>query len=46
LATRYVKVVIELDPELPRHLTRWFGQPLDALVRAGGAVLRPLRENP
>jgi hypothetical protein len=45
LATRYVKVVIELDPALPHDIVRWAGQPLDALVRAGAAVLRPLRQN-
>ncbi|MEU6421158.1 hypothetical protein ACWDSD_28795 [Streptomyces spiralis] len=45
LATRYVKVVVELDPALPRDLAQWIGQPLNALVRAGAAVLRPLRQN-
>ncbi|MFF0791590.1 hypothetical protein [Streptomyces spiralis] len=45
LATRYVKVVVELDPALPRDLGQWIGQPLNALVRAGAAVLRPLRQN-
>ncbi|MGW0082767.1 hypothetical protein [Streptomyces sp. NPDC003393] len=45
LTTRYVKVVIELDPALPRDLGRWVGQPLDALMRAGAAVLRPLRQS-
>jgi hypothetical protein len=45
LTTRYVKVVIELDPALSRGLGRWVGQPLDALMRAGAAVLRPLRQS-
>lgn len=45
LDTRYVKVVVELDPALSHHLTRWVEQPLYALVRAGEAVLRPLRQS-
>ncbi|WP_265560258.1 hypothetical protein [Streptomyces hygroscopicus] len=43
LHTRYVRVTIELDPALPRDLTRWVGPPVSALLRAGAAVLRPLR---
>jgi len=46
LRTRYVRVTIELDPALPRDLTRWVGPPVSALVRAGAAVLRPLRSTP
>lgn len=45
LATRYVKVVIELDPALSHDLTQWVAQPLYALVRAGAAALRPLRQD-
>jgi hypothetical protein len=46
LHTRYIRVTIELDPALPRDLTRWAGPPLSALLRAGAAVLRPLRSTP
>ncbi|MFF4350327.1 hypothetical protein [Streptomyces sp. NPDC001530] len=46
LRTRYVRVTIELDPDLPRDLTRWVGPPVSALLRAGAAVLRPLRSTP
>jgi hypothetical protein len=45
LDTRYVKVVIELDLGFARDLTDWAGPPLSALVRAGEAVLRPLRQD-
>ncbi|MFI9243848.1 hypothetical protein ACIGXF_14875 [Streptomyces sp. NPDC053086] len=44
LDTRYVKVVIEVDPAVPREITRWVGQPVSALLRVGAAVLRPLRQ--
>ncbi|MCX5181703.1 hypothetical protein [Streptomyces sp. NBC_00268] len=46
LHTRYVRVTIELDPALPRELTRWVGSPVSAILRAGAAVLRPLRSTP
>ncbi|WP_405876586.1 hypothetical protein OG762_46415 [Streptomyces sp. NBC_01136] len=46
LHTRYVRVTIELDPALPRELTRWVGPPVSALMRVGAAVLRPLRGTP
>ncbi|MFF3446331.1 hypothetical protein ACFYXJ_04215 [Streptomyces sp. NPDC002667] len=42
LHTRYVRVTIELDPELPRELTRWVGPSVSVLLRAGATVLRPL----
>jgi hypothetical protein len=42
LDTRYVKVVIEVDPTLQREITRWVGLPVAALMWAGAAVLRPL----
>ncbi|MEU4034755.1 hypothetical protein [Streptomyces collinus] len=45
LDTRYVKVTIELDAAPARDLGRWAGQQLSALVRAGEAVLRPLRQD-
>ncbi|MEV5797986.1 hypothetical protein [Streptomyces collinus] len=44
LDTRYVKVTIELDAAPARDLGRWAGEQLSALVRAGEAVLRPLRQ--
>ncbi|WP_330342067.1 hypothetical protein [Streptomyces sp. NBC_00557] len=44
LDTRYVKVLIELDLGFARDLTDWAGPPLSALLRAGEAVLRPLRQ--
>ncbi|MFF3514521.1 hypothetical protein [Streptomyces sp. NPDC002573] len=43
LYTRYVRVTIELDTDLPRDLMRWVGSPVCALGRAGAAALRPLR---
>ncbi|MER6473556.1 hypothetical protein [Streptomyces collinus] len=43
LDTRYVKVTVELDAAPVRDLGRWAGEQLSALVRAGEAVLRPLR---
>jgi hypothetical protein len=46
LHTRYVRVTIELDPALPRELTRWVEPPVSAILRAGAAVLRPLRSTP
>ncbi|GAA3117835.1 hypothetical protein GCM10010521_01900 [Streptomyces rameus] len=39
--TRYVKVVIEVDPALPREVTRWVGRPVAALLWASAALLRP-----
>ncbi|GGN79362.1 hypothetical protein GCM10011579_063730 [Streptomyces albiflavescens] len=43
LHTRYLRVTIELDPALPRDLTRWVGPHVSALLRASAAVLRPQR---
>ncbi|MET8677127.1 hypothetical protein ABZW18_05880 [Streptomyces sp. NPDC004647] len=42
LHSRYVRVTIELDPDLERDLTRWVGPPVSALVLAGATVLRTL----
>ncbi|MFG2451863.1 hypothetical protein [Streptomyces sp. M41(2017)] len=42
LDLRYVRVTIELDPAVPREVTRWVGPPVSALMRVGAAVLRPL----
>ncbi|MEU3826980.1 hypothetical protein [Streptomyces sp. SID161] len=41
LDTRYLRVVIEVDPGLPREITRWVGRPVAVLLRAGAAVMRP-----
>ncbi|MFE2432042.1 hypothetical protein ACFXJ5_35630 [Streptomyces sp. NPDC059373] len=46
LHTRYIRVTIELDPALPHDLTRWVQPPVSALMRAGAAVLRPLKGQP
>ncbi|MFE7778180.1 hypothetical protein ACFU5O_30645 [Streptomyces sp. NPDC057445] len=40
LDSRYVRVTIEVDPDLQRSLTRWVGPPLSVLVLAGTTVLR------
>lgn len=45
LDTRFVKVTVELDAAPARDLGRWAGRQLSALVRAGEAVLRPLRQD-
>ncbi|MGW1986498.1 hypothetical protein ACWCPJ_29220 [Streptomyces collinus] len=45
LDTRFVKVTVELDTAPARDLGRWAGRQLSALVRAGEAVLRPLRHD-
>ncbi|GAA3883345.1 hypothetical protein ACWDR2_27035 [Streptomyces sp. NPDC003631] len=46
LHTRYVRVTIELDTSLPRDVMRWVEGPVSAIVRAGAAVLQPLRSTP
>ncbi|MCQ4079077.1 hypothetical protein NGB36_00170 [Streptomyces sp. RB6PN25] len=40
LDSRYVRVTIEVDPDLRRDLTRWAGTPVSALVLTGTALLR------
>ena len=40
LHTRYVRVTIELDADLPRDLMRWVGSPVSAMMRVGAAALR------
>ncbi|MGP3949941.1 hypothetical protein [Streptomyces sp. 7N604] len=44
LHSRYVRVTIEVDPDLQRHVTRWAGPPVSALVLAGTTVLRTLAD--
>ncbi|MET8644017.1 hypothetical protein [Streptomyces sp. NPDC004675] len=46
LHTRYVRVTIELDSSLPRDLMRWVESPVSVIMRAGAAVLQPLRSTP
>jgi hypothetical protein len=41
---RYVRVTIEVDPDLERNLSRWVGPPLSVLVLAGTTVLRVLAD--
>lgn len=40
LDSRYVRVTIEVGPNLQRDLTRWVGTPISALVLAGTSLLR------
>ncbi len=42
LHSRYVRVTIEVDPDLRGDLARWVGQPVSALALAGATVLRTL----
>ncbi|MFF3687254.1 hypothetical protein [Streptomyces sp. NPDC002187] len=42
LNSRYVRMTIEVDPDLQRDLTRWAGLPISALMLAGTTVLRTL----
>jgi hypothetical protein len=42
LLGRYVRVTIEVDPDLQRDLTRWAGPAVSALVLAGMSVVRTL----
>ncbi|MEU0397266.1 hypothetical protein ABZ208_31740 [Streptomyces sp. NPDC006208] len=42
LNSRYVRMTIEVDPDLQRDLTRWASLPVSALVLAGTTVLRTL----
>ncbi|MEU6081612.1 hypothetical protein [Streptomyces sp. NPDC047108] len=42
LNSRYVRVTIEVAPDLERDLTRWVSTPVSALVLAGSTLLRTL----
>lgn len=42
LNSRYVRMIIEVDPDLQRDLTRWASLPVSALVLASTTVLRTL----
>ncbi|MGW2630571.1 hypothetical protein ACWC2K_14740 [Streptomyces chattanoogensis] len=42
LQSRYIRVTVEVDPDLRGDLTRWMGQPVSSVVLAGATVLRAL----
>ncbi|ANZ14772.1 hypothetical protein O1L44_02170 [Streptomyces noursei] len=42
LRSRYIRVTVELDPDLRGDLTRWVGRPVSSVVVAGATVLRTL----
>ncbi|QKV96294.1 hypothetical protein HUT19_35060 [Streptomyces sp. NA02950] len=44
LHTRYLRVTIEVDPDLRRDLSRWVNLPVSALVLVGATVLRSLTD--
>ncbi|TQK50126.1 hypothetical protein FBY35_0437 [Streptomyces sp. SLBN-118] len=44
--SRYLRMTIEVDPDLQRDLTRWASLPVSALVLAGTTVLRTLAGTP
>ncbi len=42
LESRYLRVTVEVDPDLQGDLTRWVGRPVSSVVLAGTTVLRTL----
>ncbi|MEV6564708.1 hypothetical protein [Streptomyces kronopolitis] len=42
LQNRYIRVTVEVDPDLQGDLTRWVGRPVSSVVFAGTTVLRTL----
>ncbi|TJZ57179.1 hypothetical protein FCH28_06965 [Streptomyces piniterrae] len=42
LQSRYVRVTVEVDPDLRDDLTRWVGGPVSSVVLIGSTVLRTL----
>ncbi|MGI5261448.1 hypothetical protein [Streptomyces angustmyceticus] len=42
LQSRYIRVTVEVDPDLRDDLTRWVGWPVSSAVFAGATVLRTL----
>jgi hypothetical protein len=42
LNSRYVRITIELDPEVQRNLDRWVAPPVTLLTNAGAAAMRVL----
>ncbi|MFD9206056.1 hypothetical protein ACFVZM_07215 [Streptomyces sioyaensis] len=42
LKSRYIRVTVEVDPDLRGDLMRWMGRPVSSVVLAGATVLRTL----
>ncbi|KIZ18065.1 hypothetical protein [Streptomyces natalensis] len=42
LHSRYIRVTVEVDPDLRGDLTRWMGRPVASVVLAGATVLHTL----
>ncbi|MFE6741095.1 hypothetical protein [Streptomyces tubercidicus] len=42
LQSRYLRVTVEVDPDLRGDLTRWVGWPVSSVMFAGATVLRTL----
>jgi hypothetical protein len=42
LQSRYIRVTVEVDPDLRDDLTRWMVRPVSSVVLAGATVLRTL----
>ncbi|MER0484261.1 hypothetical protein ABR737_39035 [Streptomyces sp. Edi2] len=42
LQSRYLRVTVEVDPDLRGDLTRWMGRPVSSVVFAGATVLHTL----
>jgi len=42
LQSRYLRVTVEVDPDLQGDLTRWVGRPVSSVVLVGTTVLRTL----
>ncbi|MFJ9412970.1 hypothetical protein ACIRPT_02250 [Streptomyces sp. NPDC101227] len=42
LQSRYIRVTVEVDPDLQGDLTRWVGRPVTSAVLVGTTVLRTL----
>ncbi|MGW8399944.1 hypothetical protein ACWGLP_25190 [Streptomyces lydicus] len=42
MQNRYLRVTVEVDPDLQGDLTRWVGRPVSSVVLLGTSVLRTL----
>jgi hypothetical protein len=42
LQSRYIRVTLEVDPDLQGDLARWVGRPVSSVVLAGTGLLRTL----
>jgi hypothetical protein len=40
LSSRYVRITIEVDPDVHRNVERWVGPPIALLANTGAAALR------